>query len=279
MNEPHSLDSLEGVGGRHLVPSERLNRVASIESALLKLHSHGFDVKALWAEHRKRLAKLDVTELTDEDHTWATVGAKVPLSEHWENPLLRASRLVVGRQFTLTPGQRSVLRNRTGLTPTEKIEVTAMVMYPGTQVVFSMTLRSCLHVDPRLRKHLLVETVLQPAAEFFRDGKHEDDRLAAEAEKARFTARIDRLLAKAKKAGVYHEITNPEALANRLQSECEAGHITDQVEVRQQLRSILDSMHEHDLAKAVLQPKFFSPEDTEPAEAKIGRLALQYMDL
>lgn len=63
-------------------------------------------------------------------------------------------RLVVGRQYSLTPAQRDVIRDWFDMTPAPTVKVVAVSMYAGTQAVKHVHIVSCEHVDPRRRAML-----------------------------------------------------------------------------------------------------------------------------
>ena len=174
----------------------RINGIEQIETALRTLESYGYDTASVWAEHNEWLKQRDNRTITDHDIQWATRNEKPPsIEEHfiqmlkfpvyaedrkpgdapitWREErqygpeLLCAANCFIDRQFTLTPGMRDTLRERHGLTPAKTIIVTHAAMFPGTNVIWQFAIKSAEHIDPRRRKHVLVEAVITPAAEFF----------------------------------------------------------------------------------------------------------------
>ena len=65
-------------------------------------------------------------------------------------------KLVVGRQYSLTPAQRDVVRDWYDMTPAPTVKVASIALHEGTQAVKSVLVVSCEHVDPR-RKAMLTQ--------------------------------------------------------------------------------------------------------------------------
>lgn len=166
------------------VPNTRINAIDQIETALKLLTSQGYDTHAIWEDHNAWLLTLDTRECTDDDRRWATQNPMPStIEEHFvdgEPELLTAARCHVGRQYTLSPGQRDVLRERYGLTPTMTVKATNVELFSAEDVIWSVTLKSTEHVDPK-RRHVLNEVVLCPAATFFRDADIKDKERELEA--------------------------------------------------------------------------------------------------
>ena len=173
-------------------PTTRINAIDQIETALRILESQGYDTSSIWAEHNAWLLTLDQQQPTERDHAWARrAPAPSTIDEHFVGGLpeqLTAAKCHAGRQFTLSPGQRDVLRTRFGLTPTKVVEVVNVAVYPNdATLMWSVTLRSAEHVDPRRRKHVLNEVVLVPVSEFFEQAaardKEREEQATEQAEK------------------------------------------------------------------------------------------------
>ncbi len=191
--------------------NSRLNAIPTIETAMRLLESYGYDTTTLWTEHHSWLAQFDERKPTDHDHKWATrADAPSPIEQHFIRELkfpiyadgaipgsppigwrtekeygperLSASNAFPDRQFTLSPGQRDVLRTAHGLTPTQVVVLRNVVTFPGTNVLYQITIVSAEHIDPRRRNHVLVSAVIN-AAEFFEKASERDkEREAARAE-------------------------------------------------------------------------------------------------
>lgn len=161
----------------HVIPATRINGIEQVETCLKALTSYGYDTTALWKEHNEWLASLDDRKCTDEDRKWATqLPVPSSMEDHFaggEAEVLTAARCHVGRQYSLSPGQRDVLRERYGLTPTMTVVAENVQMYKDTDVIFALTIRSTEHIDPK-RRRVLNSVVLSPASAFFRDAAAKD---------------------------------------------------------------------------------------------------------
>lgn len=148
----------------------RINGIEQVEQALRTLAAYEYDVSGVWEEHNQWLLSLDNYTITELDHTWATQAAEPStVQDHHEDgeyEVLTAARCFSDRQFTLSPGQRDTLREQHGLTPTKDILISNVVTFKGTNVIRNFTIKSTEHIDPRRRRHVLVEAVVS-AAKFF----------------------------------------------------------------------------------------------------------------
>lgn len=172
-------------------PNTRINTLEDIEKALRLLTAQGYETSGLWAEHQAYLKSLDSPqEITDDVRKYATrAEGDTSIEDHFADgqpEVLNISHITAGHQYTLSPGQRDVLRERYGLTPTTTIVVEDLGFYMGegqlTNYVSSITIRSVVHTDPRVRTRVLNSVVLHPAWQFFRDASIKDK--AREDEKA-----------------------------------------------------------------------------------------------
>lgn len=164
----------------------RINGIEQIETAIKTLEAYGYDLTPVWAEHNDWLKSLDTRELTAFDATWATRNAQPSSIEqhfHAGKPaVLTAADCFVDRQYMLSPGQRDVLRERHGLTPAQVVIVTHAPVFQGTTVLWQVGIKSAEHVDPRRRKHVLVEAVMTPASAFFKAASDRDKEREAQRE-------------------------------------------------------------------------------------------------
>ena len=166
------------------------------ESALRLLTAEGFDTRQLWHAHNERCQNEDKRAPTEHDEKWATrAEAPTPVAEHLmeehvvmfritlddgrkifikqttiDPEILTASNCFPDRQYTLSPGQRDVLRERYGLQLSKIMIVTNVEMFPGTNVIASFQLEAGRHIDPRNKGAVLVKAVVRPAADFFEAG-------------------------------------------------------------------------------------------------------------
>lgn len=167
------------------VPSSRINLVEEIESALKLLTSQGYTTSDIWKEHNEWIQASDARQPTQFDKDWAShADVEQPISEHLEFagcPLLSPTYVQAGRQYTLTPGMRDVLRERYGLTPTATVVLTNVGFFSNElKVIWSITLSSAEHI-PQTRTRVLKAVVLQPASQFFHDAAIHDKAREAEA--------------------------------------------------------------------------------------------------
>lgn len=196
--------------------NQRINGIEHVETALRTLESYGYNTSSVWAEHNEWLKTLDTRNPTELDAVWATRNDKPSsIEEHfiqnlrfpiyaddhqpgdapigWRDEkqygpeLLTAANCFVDRQFTLTPGMRDTLRERHGLTPAKTVIINHVVTFPGTNIIWQFGIKSAEHIDPRRRKHVLVEAVITPASEFFQVSAARDKE--REAEKAQEDAK------------------------------------------------------------------------------------------
>lgn len=178
--------------------NSRINAIEQIEANLRNLEAYGYNTSHIWAEHNAWLLTLDTQQVTEFDKLWATRNVEpTNITEHLAEehtrlvPIvhktkrnkivivgmkeekyddietLRAATAFPDRQYTLSSGQRTTLKERHGLTPAKVVVLTNVTTYPGTNIIWSLTIKSAEHIDPRRRRHVLVEAVIQPASQFF----------------------------------------------------------------------------------------------------------------
>lgn len=188
---------------------QRINGIEQIEAALRCLESYGYPTAEAWQFHNEWQASMDVRSITDNDVKWASRADKQSsIEDHfvqvlrfpiygpdhqegdapvgWREErqyapeLLTASGCFADRQYQLTSGQRDVLREKHGLTPAKTVIITNVTTFKATNVIASFTIRSAEHIDPRRRRHVLVEAVIAPAAQFFEQASMKDKEREAE---------------------------------------------------------------------------------------------------
>lgn len=166
----------------------RINGIEQIETAIKCLEAYGYDLTPVWHEHNEWLKSLDSRAPTEFDATWATRNVEPSSTDqHFEDgkpAVLTAADCFVDRQYMLTPGQRDVLRERHGLTPAQVVIVTHAPTFKGTTILWQLAIKSAEHIDPRRRKHVLVEAVMTPASEFFKAASDRDKEREAEKQAA-----------------------------------------------------------------------------------------------
>lgn len=89
-----------------------------------------------------------------------------------ERPTL-SCRLQVGMAYSLTPGQRDVIRDRFNMTPAPLVEVIECAMYADGVHIRRVTLKSCEHVDPR-RRAVMTKFSIDAWGQFCADAKQRD---------------------------------------------------------------------------------------------------------
>lgn len=139
--------------------------------------------------------------VTDHLAVNATVDARPALS----------CKLVVGRQYSLTPSQRDVVRDWYDMTPAPTVMVASIALHEGTQAVKSVLVVSCEHVDPR-RKAMLTQFSITKWGTFcdkVRQREHERAEEAVQAvEDGLKSPKKDKAPAKPKKAPLLSELMN-----------------------------------------------------------------------
>ena len=160
------------------------------ETALRLLESQGFDVKQLWRELSDKIAREERGTPTTDDARYVLPSVAPTLAEHFvdgRNPTLEAGKMWEGYSYTLSPGQRAVLRETYGLTPTATVTLGWVERWPGTSHPHSMMLKSDVHVDPRNRKHVLAQCVIRNVGEFLRVASEADSAEDGTARKSSLT--------------------------------------------------------------------------------------------
>jgi hypothetical protein len=114
-------------------------------------------------------------EIGEEDRKY-TVLEQGSLTEHLESQVLEPARMVMGRSYVLTPGQRAVLREWYGLTPTRTITLQEVALWPGTRHPRRVIIRSDEHVHSG-RRHVLVSATIDRPGQFFTAAWEKDQEL------------------------------------------------------------------------------------------------------
>jgi len=170
-----------------------LQRIAQL---LVQLTQLGVPTKAAdeWLAVRMEMLTAVPTEV---DRLWPWAGkGKVSITEHLvpnvkeivtsasgvdvvlshgsaaERPTL-SCRLQVGMAYSLTPGQRDVIRDRFHMTPAPLVEVIECAMYADNIHIRRVTLKSCEHVDPR-RRGVMTKFSIDEWGQFCADAKRRD---------------------------------------------------------------------------------------------------------
>jgi hypothetical protein len=173
--------------------NSRINGIEQIEAALRVLEAYGYTTLPLWTEHNEWLAASEARLPDAEDLKWAAQHEPSTVEEHSQAgqfEVLSAARCHSGRQYTLSPGQRDVLRARHGMTPTKDILIRDVALFKGTNLISQFTLCSTEHIDMRRRRHVLTEVVIAPASAFFSkaaqlDKEHEAEQVEADTKRVK----------------------------------------------------------------------------------------------
>lgn len=114
---------------------------------------------------------------TADDLKYSVLG-EASINEHLsEVSELDPSRMVEGRSYTLTSGQRAWLREVYDMTPARTVTIIELAFWPGTRCPQRLTLRSDEHVD-NSRKHVLVMCAITSVGRFFTESKAKEQEKA-----------------------------------------------------------------------------------------------------
>jgi hypothetical protein len=168
--------------------------LVKINEAVGVLNDYGYNTARVmeWLAGRLEEQRVQPTEV---DRLWPLAG-KVSITEHLvpnvkeivksasgvdvvlshgsaaERPTL-SCRLQVGMAYSLTPGQRDVIRDRFHMTPAPLVEVIECAMYADNVHIRRVTLKSCEHVDPR-RRAVMTKFSIDEWGQFCADAKRRD---------------------------------------------------------------------------------------------------------
>lgn len=163
-------------------PTSYLSHKDRIEGALRYLETHGLPVGPLWTAHSDRLAAFDSETPSDFDKRYELPVDRPTIPEHFQSgrpQILSAGHIWPGYSYSLSPGQRAWLKENYGLTPTMTVTVYEAAVWPGTRHPRVIKLRSDIHVDPRARKHVLIDAVIRQPGKFFQESAARDAELEA----------------------------------------------------------------------------------------------------
>lgn len=203
----------------------------------------------------------------DDDMRWPLVeveGIADHLTENDEERPLLSTQLATGRAYALSPAQRDVVRKWFNMTPAPLVEVIDLALFPETKFVRHVVLRSMEHIDPR-RRRVMNKFTIDRWGKFMSAVAEREAELAEQRELDSYTSRVETLFQRAKDEKVQHKQRTAGYLANRLHTEVRNRKLEDPKEVRELFRSILLSVHEHELAKLVREPKFWPDKGAEPS--------------
>lgn len=265
-----------------------------VNRALQDLASEGIDVAPLRAWVREQQASREGAVPTRDDTGWPLVtpesieehlgvaprsGRTEELVDSGESPLagrrpVLSCALAKGRMYTLSAAQRAVLREWFNMIPSPEVEVVEVAEYaplaePAGRYAREVTLRTTPHVShgtvlngPR------VVTITRWGAFMSACAAHEREAEQSRAV-ARFTARIVRLLKRAKAEKVAHDVRTPGTLSYAWHAAVESKGLTEPEAVRDELRDLLLARGEHGLAKLVKEPRFVNEREDDDEYADL----------
>jgi hypothetical protein len=249
---------------------ERLIHIAKegkpIRDALGVLERAGFDLTSIETDFSILREAIETYSPPDYPDEYRIRKTPIDITEHLMGetemvPIMLHSPSSNGRAYKLTAGQRAVLRERYGMTPTKEVIVSEVAVWPGAPTcVRHIVLRSTEHV-PSNRKHVLNSCVIDNWVEFCRAVATADDNVRVTNDKERLASRIDKLFENAKARKIEYSITKGKVLYKWL-AEYDAIPLTEEKPelVREALRTILLDHNEPMLAALIKEPSFFSDE-------------------
>jgi hypothetical protein len=172
--------------------------LVKLQEAIDTLRAYGLPVKGVQDALTQRVE--DDKRVPDEaDRRWS-VGPVPSIEDHLSmgdgRPTLGCG-MVVGRAYELTPGQRDVLRERFGMTPSRLVRVDEVAMFDGGQMIKRVILHSEEHV-PSNRRHLMVAVVIDHWGEFMDAAQAKDaQRAECHVEKERVVGATTKVVKKA----------------------------------------------------------------------------------
>lgn len=167
--------------------SQYLSHRERVEATFRWLESVGLSTESLWTQHADLLASADSESPSEFDVRYELPVDRPTVLEHFDGKqpqVLSVGHLWAGYSYSLTPGQRAWLRDNYGMTPTQTITVLEVSAWPGTRHPRYLHIKSDFHVDPRNRRHVLVNAVIRQPGKFFTESAARDAELEAAREKA-----------------------------------------------------------------------------------------------
>lgn len=255
---------------------------------LLDLERDGYDVSALRQQHTAREALRERAVPTEDDTRFPLVdpgtieehlGAR-PLAQKTVQSLeIRSEErlrpyfgcaIAEGRQYRLTLAQRQILREEFHMIPSPEVVVIRLETFPGATapVVYArnVVIRTIEHVSNGTVVNSPRSVTISAFGKFMSACAAREKDLTQQREIARLTARVEKLLKRARAEGVAHGIASAGTVAYPWHSVIELKKLVDPDAVREELRVVLLSRGEHGLAKLVKEPFFRSDGDDKEEE-------------
>lgn len=146
--------------------SQHLEQESRYSTAIRLLASLDYDLTDIYRQHEVKRVEHETGQPTDLDLKYQLQVPKSWISHFEEVPILGVGTIRIDAQFRLSPGQRKVLKDMAGLTPTRTITVTDLDLYPNTTAVRTLTIRSNVHIPEHQRKHVLVKWTITSFGDF-----------------------------------------------------------------------------------------------------------------
>lgn len=151
-------------------------------AAVALLRKLDYDLADVYKQHAEKLAGYEASLPTDLDVKYQLSTPK-SWAGHYELvagdcPEFSTSTIRVGGQFTLSAGQRKVLKDLAGLTPTRTITITDLELFPNSQAVRRLAIRSNQHI-PDNRKHVLISWTITSFGDFMQRAHDAEVTIAA----------------------------------------------------------------------------------------------------
>lgn len=153
---------------------------ASLRAALTRLEEAGIDVSQASADFKATLAAFETHIPGDIPTEFHIRSSPIPFGDHvmLGNEMLPVNlhpASSAGRAYKLTKGQRAVLRDQFGMTPTTEVIVDEIAVWPAAPTaVAHIVIRSTEHIPDR-RRHVLNAAVITDWAGFCSRAKSIDE--------------------------------------------------------------------------------------------------------
>lgn len=241
---------------------------SKVERALRDLDAEGFRTTELWLQLTKLVESRERGVPTEDDTAWPLL-SPCGIEEHLKEKPFFGCNICQGRSYVLTQAQRQVLREWFNMIPSPEVEVIELSVYPGTAVAIAreVVLATTAHVVRGKVLNGPRKVTISRFGAFMSACCAREKELQQQAEIAKLTKRVEALLARAKDAGVVHEVRAAGTVAYPWHSQIETKKLTDAAEIREELRVVLLSKGEQELAKLVREPSAWDPTARSDAKA------------
>jgi hypothetical protein len=149
-----------------------------INDALRVLHDAGLSARDVAAAYGTLVEPTPTMRPPDADTRYTLPDVPPTTAEHFIGGAaqgLSASVLWPGFSYTLSKGQRALMREAYGMTPTATVTCVDVERWPGTQHPCRVSFKSDVHVDPRLRRAVLTHVTITHVGDFFAQAAELDE--------------------------------------------------------------------------------------------------------